>query len=259
MKELLFRSAGATLALSLFATLPSAQTPQSPAFEVASLRVAAPGAYGRPSPYGAQQWRVPAATVTNLLGLAFKGFWSVVGLPEWALKERYSVAAKAEDGVFLTADALRPRLRKLLEERFKLVAHIETRYVKGYALVVAKDGPKLTRATEDWVMAQIYPGRVRGNVTMVGLTGQMAFYLDKPVLNETGLTDTYSIDLTFAPESNIRSTAFNDLTPAQSVVDLTLPSIFTALPEQLGLRLADRDKVPMKMLVVDHIEYPTVD
>jgi uncharacterized protein (TIGR03435 family) len=175
------------------------------------------------------------------------------------LKERYSVAAKAETGVLLNRDTLRPRLRKLLEERFRLVAHMETRYVKGYALVVAKDGPKVTRAKEDWVMAQIYPGRVRGNVTMVGLTGQMEFYLDKPVLNETGLTDTYSIDLTFAPESNTRSTAFNDLTPAQSVVDLGLPSIFTALPEQLGLRLADRDKVPVNILVIDNIEHPTLD
>ena len=234
-------------------------TPEPPRFEVASLRLAAPGA-AFVSPYGGNRWSVAAMRVPSLLQRAFGGdnTSEIVGLPDWCRTQFYSVAAKAEDGVILNRDTLRPRLRNLLEERFKLVTHIETSYVKGFALVVVKDASKLTPTTNDAAMTAIGSGRVRGpSVTMELFAGALAGLLRLemgkvvPVVDETGLTGNYDVSLSFAP--------LVDAGVLPREADSPLPSLFTALQEQLGLRLVERDKLPVKTLVIDHIEHPTVD
>ena len=153
----------ATLAISVTLALPSAQTPESPVFEGAVLRRAA-GPVPGISPYGSGLWSANSINLSALLPYAFDLRLSVqpiIGLPEWNRAEWFSIAAKAEDGVILTRETLRPRLRRFIEERFKLVAHIETKNVKGYALVVAKGGSKLKITTQDLAMGAIGSGMVR--------------------------------------------------------------------------------------------------
>src|SRR5262245_25154837 len=274
MKRWLLRVAGATVLVSVTLALPSAQqipaqqAPESPAFEVAALRITKPTGFG-PSPYGQGTWRVSAIRLGSLLTMAFDirpVVQPMVGLPDWAATEYYSIAVKAEDGVLLTREAMRPRMKRFLEERFKLVTHIETKRVKGYALVVANGGTKLNPITAPATYdpgligkTQISSVRLRSwSVNMDSLAGALEVLLNRgtgdglPIVNETGLTGLFDLTVTFAPIQTQPGAA-----PVET--DSTSPSLFTALQEQLGLRLVSRDRIAVDTLVIDHVEHPIVD
>jgi uncharacterized protein (TIGR03435 family) len=229
----------------------TAQTPEGPKFEVASVRVAPPG-MGNVSPYGQNRWSTGCVPLGALLGIAFDveiasallgGEPSIVGMPSWSKTGCYAVAAKAEDGVLVTREELRPRLKQLLEERFHLVAHVETHAVSGYALVLAKGGAKLHETTNPLTRTALGTGRIRApSVSMDLFAGALGIVVHQPVTNETGLTGNYDLTLTFAPEG---------------ATDSALPSIFTALEEQLGLKVEGGRKVPVNTLVIDHVEHLT--
>jgi uncharacterized protein (TIGR03435 family) len=133
----------------------------------------------------------------------------------------------------------------LLAERFKLVTHIKTQAVGGYALVLAKGGPKLKETTAPVARTGIGPGRMRApSITMEVFARGLGMAVQQPVINETGLTGNYDLTLTFAPEG---------------ATDSALPSIFTALEEQLGLKLEGGRKGQVDTPVIDHVEHPTED
>jgi len=269
MSPLLLHSMGTMLTVGIALAVPAAQTQEAPVFEVAALHLRAEPAMAGVSPYGTGRWSANSLTLWHLLYRSFDlrpVVQPIVGLPEWASHEWYSIAVKAEEGVVLTSDALRPRLRRFIEERFKLVSHIETRRVKGYALVVASGGPKLNAITDPPTYdpdlmgkSQVSSTRLRSwSVNMDALAGALELLLNRgtrdglPVVNETGLTGLFDLTLTFAPMQ---------LQPGAAPVetDSSSPSLFTALQEQLGLRLVSRDGIPVDTLVVDHVEHPTVD
>jgi uncharacterized protein (TIGR03435 family) len=121
------------------------------------------------------------------------------------------------------------------------VTHHETRELPGYVLVVAKGGSKLTPAKEKDIDAPAYilPEGVRSvSITTRTLANLLSRSVGHPVLDKTALTGKYELDLHFAPATSTES---------------TLPSIFTAVQEQLGLKL-DPQKVPADFLVIDHVE-----
>lgn len=199
------------------AALPVEQTQESPAFEVAVLRKSERNPYGSGrSPYGSGRWSVDSMNLGQLLHYAFdlqRSIHPIVGLPDWARSEVFSFAGKAEDGVILNRDTLRPRLRRFLEERFKLTTHFETRQVKGYALVVAKGGPKLKSSSikEDLnTLTAIGSGRLRNpSVTMdsfvKALEGLLQLELGEAmaVVNETDVAGHYDVSLEFAPLADL--------------------------------------------------------
>src|SRR5262249_322772 len=136
-------------------------------------------------------------------------------------------------------------LRTLLDERFKLRFHHEPRRIPHYVLVLAKNGPKLTAASSDparqsYGKGRIYHSQIRMDVLAMLLSRQ----LRQTVLDRTGLTGTYDVKLEWAP----------DLTQPPETQEAeeraTGPSIFTALQEQLGLKLEAR-KDPLDVLVID--------
>jgi uncharacterized protein (TIGR03435 family) len=166
----------------------------------------------------------------------------ISGEPSWLDSDFYDVEAKPEEGIKLSRDELKPRLQNLLVERFHLAAHFETRMVRGYALVAAKGGPKLQPTKGDH-----FPGfRINtGAGHLEGLNWSMSYLATMlqrvnglPVADETGITGSYDIKLEFAPELD---------------QDSTLPSLFTALRETLGLELKAQ-KIPQQVLVIDHID-----
>lgn len=153
--------------------------------------------------------------------------------------QRFDVSVKPPDGV-LTYQRAQPMFRAMLEERFKLAAHRETKEVPGYALTIAKGGPKLESGdATTGRYPYILHGRLVGpNAAMAEIVSTLARPLGKPVIDKTNLTGTFNIDLKFAPDGDTNS---------------TLPSIFTAVQEQLGLKL-ESQKVPFETLVIDHCE-----
>jgi len=164
----------------------------------------------------------------------------IVGLPGRIASERYDVSAKAESGVSLPYEELKPRLPLLLEQRFKLAVHREMKDTQGYALVVAKSGPELNQASPGAKAGGMILARGLRNPTasMDTLAGMLARPLHRPVVNKTVIEGSYNI-------------VHND--SQEGTADSSLPSIFTALEEQLGLKLESL-MVPVEMLVIDHVE-----
>jgi uncharacterized protein (TIGR03435 family) len=213
-----------------------------PEFEVASIRPCPRGGgLFSISPYGTSRFTVTNATMELLISLAFGvSDKQILGAPSWLSSECFDVTAKAEDNVSLTYEQVKPRLQQLLVQRFKLAIHRETKDLQGYALVVAKGGPKLKESTPGAEpQGSILRGAVRNpSASMEHLASMLARPVGHPVVDKTGIKGSYDILLKYAPEGDATS---------------SLPSIFTALQEQLGLKLETR-KVPVEMLTIDHIE-----
>ena len=139
----------------------------------------------------------------------------------------------------LTRAQMQPLIQRLLADRFKLVYHLGSKELSGYALIVAKSGLNLHVAKENSSKSIYF---LRDGMRLNGTTETLAVLLEnplgQPVIDKTGLTDVYDIKLSYAPKD---------------AMDSILPSIFTAVQEQLGLRL-EAQKVPVEMLVIDHVE-----
>jgi uncharacterized protein (TIGR03435 family) len=188
--------------------------------------------------------------------------YQLTGGPGWMDTDRYEVVASA-GGQSNTAEK-RLMLQKLLADRFGLVFHAETREVGGYALTIAKGGPKLHPPASD--EASLMLGRTpKGLRNMIGknqktsgLIMVLADLLDHPVLDATGLTGSYDFYLEWAPEVGESALSLRKDSSAASEPPPDGQSIFTAVQEQLGLKLESR-KAPIEIRVVDRAEKPALE
>jgi uncharacterized protein (TIGR03435 family) len=161
-------------------------------------------------------------------------------------------------------EVLRPMLRKLLEERFQLKTHTETKELPTYTLVVGKGGAKLTEsqgggAQQGQRMMRMGRGQIDAQgVTMAGLAQQLGMQLGRNVTDKTGLAGNYDVKLEWTPEPGHGAGQFGGPPAGEALppVDSSGPTIFTALQEQLGLRL-ESDKGPVEILVIDSVVKPT--
>ena len=212
-----------------------------PAFEVASVKLSPPGGDGLTylSPYGEAKFVVRNVDLNLLLELAFGVEpYQIANAPSWAESQNYDIIAKPEGAGGLTYEQLKPLLQGLLKERFHLAVHRTSKEFQGYALVAAKSGPRLTPGKASPMMANILRGGLRcENITMKDLASILAHPAGKPVVDNSEISGAYNVKLDFAPEGSN---------------DSTLPSLFTAVQEQLGLKLEPR-KVPVEMLVIDSV------
>jgi uncharacterized protein (TIGR03435 family) len=183
----------------------------------------------------------------------------LTGLPPWANSERYSVDAKMDEESAAAIKRLPPdqrgkiqdsMLQAVLADRFQLKLHTESRELPIYNLVTAKGGPKLTEAPKDKNYGySMGPGRLSGTgVELDSLAYSLSNEVGRLIVNKTGLTGKYTIDLKWQPDSMAAgsSPAGND----------ALPDLFTALEEQLGLKL-ESAKGPVDVYIVDHAEKPS--
>jgi uncharacterized protein (TIGR03435 family) len=216
-----------------------------PAFEVASIRLSPPGInrMTKVSDSSALMFTATNMPLPYLIEMAYGvSFDQLAGAPVWFNDQLYDISAKPEGNVALTEKQLQPLLQQLLQDRFHLVVHREMRDLDGYALVVAKDGPKLQTSKQgvaDSGHGMIYSGEIRApGFSMGAFTTPLSMVTHRHVIDQTGISGTYDITLKFAPEES---------------TDSTMPFIYTALQEQLGLKLVSQ-KVPVKMLVIDHVD-----
>jgi len=180
----------------------------------------------------------------------------IIGAPEWlkngGLWEIHAKVAGEDAAAFykLSRKDRDLMVRALLADRLHMKAHVEKREIPVYELVVAKGGPKIKRSTPEEKdktrLSSSRGGEINAvDVTMDGLPWMLGEITGRPVLNKTGLAGEYDFTLQYLPD-------------AQAVADDTRTSIFTALEEQLGLKL-----VPAKdladVLVIDSIEQPAAN
>lgn len=180
----------------------------------------------------------------------------VTGLPEWAEKERYDVEAQPQPGFTPTKQQSMEMLQAMLEERFKLKIRRETRSAPIFALVVDKNGPKIKPAAGP---RSCDARPVVGTKRYCANTGieMLVIRLNSPnpgrtVVDRTGLTGPYDIDLQWAPDL---LTNEGPLAPGAGI-ETGGPSLFTALPEQLGLRLVP-ETGQVDAFVVESVEKPS--
>jgi len=217
------------------------------AFEVASVKPSPPGAAERSlTRQPGAKLSASNATVKMLIFLAYQVMpFQVTGGPDWVGAEGFEIKAKAENPQ-ATPEQFRGMLQRLLAERFHLQYHLATKELPLYTLVVAKGGSKMAESKDegpDVVMRNEGHGRLTGvKATMPMLAGSLTRVLQRKVMDETGLRGGYSFTLQFAPD--------------ETATDM--PSIFTALEEQLGLALKG-GRGPVELFVIDGAERPSAN
>jgi uncharacterized protein (TIGR03435 family) len=198
----------------------------------------------------------------------------IEGGPAWIHSERFAIDAKA-DGQPSILMMQGPMMQALLEDRFKLKIHRETRQGPVFELALGKGTPKLKpldgRCTPPVIgrpLPELPPGQrlcrnmvnARGAVdieggTLSGFAALLGMLLDRPVIDKTGITEQFEIHVKFSlDDSPSRPSTTDPGTPAVAAPDA--PGIFQAVQEQLGLRLVPA-KGPLDVLVIDHIERPS--
>ena len=261
----------ATLVI-MFAASASAQ---QAAFDVASIKVNRSGAreinLGLP---GGGRFTATNAPLMELIRVAYETpDFLIADAPDWIRNERYDILAKVEGAPDTTQLFL--MVRTLLADRFKLRVHMEKREQPAYALVKLKFdgslGPRLRAATTDCVAlrnaiqkgapvprsnrllcgVQVRPDAlVIGGRTMEQIANSLSQQLRRAVVDRTRLDGSFDADLDFAP---IPPPGLTDPPPRSDA-----PSIFTAVQEQLGLKL-EPTRAPVDVLVIDRVEHPTED
>ncbi len=253
---------------------PSAPGPTYISFDVASIREHKEGD-------GNSSWQTKPNGISmsnmhldSLLGSAYRVKQDLItGGPAWITVKGWDIEAKVlpqDSGtpVKLTDAQQRSLLRALLEDRFNIKAHIEAKTLPVYDLVVAKSGPKLQVAPPPPPDPDAEPGDdERDNGTMSMNDGHMemksyriapfaemlGYTVQRTVINRTGLTGRYDFTLDFTPEQEAPSAS--NATAAGTEAH---PPIFTAIQEQLGLKLVPT-KCPVDTLVIDNGELPSAN
>ena len=227
------------------------QSSSAPRFEVATVKVSladATAVSGIKTGHG----RLDGSNVTLkrcIIGAYGVGPHQISGGPDWLDTEHYEITAKADQPVYDDA-AMMSMLRVLLAERFKLALHRETRTISAYALEVARKGPKLEKAApgESGTSTSTNNSGVTiaaHNTDMESFTKILARKAELPIVNHTGLDGIFNIELHWASDSARRADG-----------GAAGASLFTAIQEQLGLRLRAQ-KEPVEFLVIDHAEKPS--
>ena len=262
-------------------------------FEVASIkpyqppegqgmrRVGCQGGPGTPDP---GRWSCENMSLANLITMAYDLRRFQLTAPSWLDGERFNIAAKAPLGI--TREQLLVMAQNLLIERFGLKLHREQKEMPLYRLVVAKGGPKLKESgplpdagdqppprpdsQPRFTMGKDgYPSLPPGQTMMVMMNGRakrqavretmpilarmLAIQLDKPVTDATGLTGTYDFTLFWGESMRMGPPPPPGAEGAAPAADDSGPTLFTAVQEQLGLKL-ESGKGPVEILVVDHSE-----
>jgi uncharacterized protein (TIGR03435 family) len=271
-----------------------AQTPapdtKPPAFEVASIKQNKSGENnGMMTGLLTSQFTATNVLLRNFIIFAYQiqGF-QLEGGPSWITSDRFDIVAKAEGNPPPQVPGgppgpLRLMMRALLADRFKLLLHPQTKELPIYALVMAKVdktlGPQMHRSDTDcaairakinrggapppspgeWPLCGIRtrPGGMgAGGLPLSELAASLSQVLERVVVDHTGLMGNFDLTLTWTPDQVPQRDSAGG--PALPPIDPNGPSIFTAVQEQLGLKL-ESTKGPVDVLVIDSVDHPTPD
>jgi uncharacterized protein (TIGR03435 family) len=241
-----------------------------PVFDVVAIHQNKSASMNSTVRWGGDAYVATNATLDSLLMAAYGIRADLMsGLPGWATSTHFDINAKISDP---DADALKKLSREqrrammvaLLNDRFHLRAHIEVKTLPVYDLVIAKGGAKLKENITPFsdntdpgkTPSTLKPGSFmvsNSSITAVAiplstLTNALGFWVERNIIDKTGLTSRYDINLKWTPAELEGKTDATD----------NAPDLFTALQEQLGLKL-EPSKGPVDTLVIDHVDMPTAN
>jgi uncharacterized protein (TIGR03435 family) len=230
-----------------------AQPDREPAFDVTSVKANTSGARAVGGPgdrFSNGQLHTTNVPLRLLIRQAFQLFQEndIVGGPSWLDTDRWDIAGKAQSPTV----AMLPMVRSLLRDRFKLTAHYEKRDLPVYALVLARTdgrlGPSI-RPTQEPPNFRQGIGSLAGRASIAVLVSTLSSATERHVVDRTGLRGTYEMNAHWTP-LNLPNGVVPDVPDS--------PSVFTAVQEQLGLKL-ESTTAPVDVLVIDKVEKPAAD
>jgi len=246
------------------APVPPMAADANPVFEVATIKPSDPDRPGKAFLVQGRQFSTLNTTLSDLITFAY-GLHArqLVGAPDWVEKDKYDLTALPDGVGQPSLKQWKTMFQKLLADRFQLTFHHDNKELSVYALTVGKNGPKLTKSQGD---PNGLPGLFfRGfgvlpaqNATMADFAGVMqSAVLDKPVVDQTGITGRYDFTLKWTPdESQFGGAGARVPPPADNVA--APPDLYTAIQEQLGLKIV-ATKAPVDVLVIDHVAKPSAN
>jgi uncharacterized protein (TIGR03435 family) len=246
---------------TLFATAALSAQDSTPAFEVASVKPAVPGSKQQLTIQPGGRLSASGFALQTLIAMAYHlPAYRLSGADGWMANDNWTIEAKAGDvdqvpkwSPPYLPEAIAVRVRALLEDRFALKTHRETREMRAYSLALGKAGSRMIAAdpAPAGTMAA-GPGVVKGfGATMDQFVTYLNRILDLPVIDRTGISGSFQFELHFAPEST------HPLSTPEASASAD-PSIFVALDEQLGLTLKP-SRESVDVLVVDSARKPRAD
>jgi len=236
------------------APMPAANSSPAPRFQVATIKPSTPDE-PRTTQIRGIRFVTTGTSVVDLLKYAC-GLHEeqIAGGPKWMETQKFDVVADPETQTRPTSPEFKKMVQELLADRFHLKAHYETRELAAYEIVPAKSGPKLTTSTsppDGPPVVGYAPGNLgAGNATLADFAGFLQrFVTDRPVFDATGIAGKYDFSLRWTPD---------DTQPdaSRSESSNSYPGLFTAIQEQLGLKLQEA-KHAVQVFVIDRIDAPT--
>ena len=235
----------------------------NPAFEVATIKPSDPNRPGKLFTIRGQEVLTINTTVSDLLTMAYDLHpKQIVGGPSWLESDKYDITGKPDVPGQPNNAQMKILIQKLVADRFQLKFHREKKELNVYTLTVGKTGIKFSKSELD---PNGPSGRFFGppmvtlrvtNATMGEVASVLqSGVLDKPVVDQTGLKEKYDFMLRFTPEQG-QMMAFGGPPPQQTDNADAPPEIFTAIQQQLGLKL-ESTKAPADVIVIDHIDRPS--
>ncbi len=242
--------------------LPVMAKDADPSFDVATVKPSKPDTPGKMFRMQANKFSTVNTTLADLIKDAY-GVQDkqIVGAPEWVFTEKYDLAGQPDVPGQPNQEQLRIMIKKLLADRFQLKFHKDQKEMPAYVLTVAKGGPKMKKSEAD---PNAGGGRLfRGlgvltftNSSMVDFCDLMqAAVLDRPVVDHTNLPGKWDFLLKWTPDESQFGGMGIKVPPPTDSPDAP-PPLFTALQEQIGLKL-DAEKAQVPVLIVDHVEKPS--
>jgi uncharacterized protein (TIGR03435 family) len=265
------------LPISLARTMPDAAWPipempkpmaadANPGFDVATIKPGKPGALGKNIGFDGQKFIARNLDTNDLIAFAY-GLHTkqIIGAPEWFATDLYDIAGTPDVEGQPSLHQMELMMQKLLPDRFALKFHHEQRELPVYIITVAPGGPKMTKTKAGPNDPQPFFFRglgdlVVGNMSITEFaTWMQSSVMDKPVVDHTGLTDKYDFTLKWTPDDS-QFAQFRGTNPQQPPAagdnPNAPPSLYTAMPEQLGLKI-EAGKAMDDVIVIDHVEKPS--
>jgi len=244
---------------------PMMPTSAKPEFVVATIKPSRPDAQRGGYGFRGQDVTTTNVTVNWMIKLAYNMHArQIIGGPAWLDSAKYDTVGRPDTPGQPSRDQMKLMIQKLLADRFQLKFHIEKRELPVYAMVVLKTGSKITLSAGDPnAFPSIGFGQGPGVLSLVGrnttldgvANGLQSNVLDKPVVNQTGLTGRYDFLLRFTPDVG-QVANFGGLPPGNANDLEAPPDIFSAFQQQLGLKL-ESTKAFVDVMVIEKIERPS--
>lgn len=247
--------------------LPPMAANANPSFDVATIKPSVPGKQGKGFGFRAGHFVTLNTDLNDLIAFAY-GLHpeQIVGAPDWFATDLYDIEGKPDTEGRPNLKQKGIMVQKLLADRFQLRFHHDQKDLSVYIISVATGGPKMTKSSAGPNDPQTFGLRGLGELNVINMSVKdfaswmQNGVMDRPVIDQTGLTDRYDFQLKWTPdESQFAAFRGGDaVSPPPTDDSKALPALYTAIQEQIGLKMSPV-KAPEDVIVIDHVEKPSAN